>query len=137
MTKPLPPTGLCLSIRQPWAWLIVNGYKDIENREWATKVRGNILVHASGSRSVREVNECLYFVQRLNERHNVHGLKVRFEIPNERELSRGGIVGSVDLVGCVDDSLSPWFTGKYGFELRSPRVMPFFPCKGRLGFFKL
>ncbi len=23
-----------LSIRQPWAWLIVNGYKDVENRTW-------------------------------------------------------------------------------------------------------
>lgn len=23
-----------LSIRQPWAWLIANGHKDIENRTW-------------------------------------------------------------------------------------------------------
>jgi hypothetical protein len=23
-----------LSIKQPWAWLIVNGHKDIENRDW-------------------------------------------------------------------------------------------------------
>lgn len=29
-----------LSIRQPWAWLIVNGYKDIENRTWPTHFRG-------------------------------------------------------------------------------------------------
>ncbi|WP_229215634.1 ASCH domain-containing protein [Duganella sp. CY15W] len=36
-----------LSIRQPWAWLIVNGYKDIENRSWSTNVRGKVLVHAS------------------------------------------------------------------------------------------
>jgi ASCH domain-containing protein len=26
-----------LSVRQPWAWLIVNGYKEVENRDWATK----------------------------------------------------------------------------------------------------
>ena len=26
-----------ISIRQPWAWLIVNGYKDVENRTWAPK----------------------------------------------------------------------------------------------------
>lgn len=25
-----------LSIRQPWAWLVVQGYKDIENRDWPT-----------------------------------------------------------------------------------------------------
>ena len=35
-----------LSIRQPWAWLIVNGYKDIENRTWSTDFRGRIYLHA-------------------------------------------------------------------------------------------
>lgn len=35
-----------LSIRQPWAWLIVNGHKDIENRDWPTNFRGRLLVHA-------------------------------------------------------------------------------------------
>ncbi|MEI3544750.1 MAG: ASCH domain-containing protein [Alphaproteobacteria bacterium] len=35
-----------LSIRQPWAWLIVNGYKDIENRTWPTHFRGKVLIHA-------------------------------------------------------------------------------------------
>jgi len=28
-----------LSIRQPWAWLIIAGHKDIENRSWGTKYR--------------------------------------------------------------------------------------------------
>ena len=36
-----------LSIRQPWAWLIVNGHKDIENRQWRTHFRGKIYVHAA------------------------------------------------------------------------------------------
>jgi hypothetical protein len=36
-----------LSIRQPWAWLIIAGIKDIENRRWATNHRGPILVHAA------------------------------------------------------------------------------------------
>ncbi|MCP4687042.1 MAG: ASCH domain-containing protein, partial [Desulfobacterales bacterium] len=35
-----------LSIRQPWAWLIANGYKDIENRSWRTSFRGEFLIHA-------------------------------------------------------------------------------------------
>jgi ASCH domain len=30
-------------IRQPWAWLIVNGIKDIENRSWRTRYRGPLL----------------------------------------------------------------------------------------------
>ena len=30
-------------VRQPWAWLIVNGFKDIENRSWMTRYRGSEL----------------------------------------------------------------------------------------------
>ena len=40
-----------LSIKQPWAWLICAGYKDIENRDWSTKFRGRIYVHAGLSES--------------------------------------------------------------------------------------
>ncbi len=35
-----------LSIMQPWAWLIVNGHKDIENRNWPTRFRGPVYIHA-------------------------------------------------------------------------------------------
>ena len=35
---------LAIAIRQPWAWLIVNGYKEIENRSWRTRVRGPLLI---------------------------------------------------------------------------------------------
>ena len=35
-----------LSIQQPWAWLIVNGHKDIENRDWRTNFRGPVAIHA-------------------------------------------------------------------------------------------
>ncbi len=36
-----------ISIRQPWATLIAEGYKEYEFRSWATKYRGPILIHAS------------------------------------------------------------------------------------------
>lgn len=36
-----------LSIRQPWASLIVNGFKCYEFRSWKTKFRGRVLIHAS------------------------------------------------------------------------------------------
>ena len=42
-----PNNGLlALSVRQPWANLIVLGLKDIEIRTWATKYRGRLLIHA-------------------------------------------------------------------------------------------
>jgi hypothetical protein len=36
-----------ISIRQPWASLIVIGAKDVENRTWPTRYRGPVLIHAS------------------------------------------------------------------------------------------
>jgi len=39
-------TMRALSVKQPWAWLIVNGYKKIENRNWPTSFRGRIYIHA-------------------------------------------------------------------------------------------
>ena len=35
-----------LSVRQPWASLLVRGVKDIENRTWSTTYRGPVLIHA-------------------------------------------------------------------------------------------
>lgn len=40
-----------ISIHQPWAWLIVEGYKDIENRTWLTAYRGPVLIHAGLTRA--------------------------------------------------------------------------------------
>ena len=36
-----------ISIKQPWASLIVAGYKKFEFRTWKTNYRGEILIHAS------------------------------------------------------------------------------------------
>ena len=35
-----------LTIKQPWATLIAEGYKEFEFRTWKTKYRGEILIHA-------------------------------------------------------------------------------------------
>ncbi len=114
---------LTLSIQQPWAWLIVNGYKDIENRDWPTKVRGRIRVHA-GKKFDQEAYEF------IKEEHPA------ILIPAADEIPRGGIVGEVTITGCVEQSASPWFFGRYGFTLTDGKPLPLIPCKGKLGFFK-
>ena len=38
-----------LTIKEPWASLIVNGYKKYEFRSWKTNYRGKILIHAGMS----------------------------------------------------------------------------------------
>jgi hypothetical protein len=115
-----------ISIRQPWAWLIVNSYKDIENRDWTTRFRGRVLIHASKGMTKTEYSIA-------QDVADIIGVNV----PVFDQLDRGGIVGAVDIVGCVTNSQSPWFSGKYGFVLRNAEVLPFRQYKGALGFFEV
>lgn len=117
-----------LSVRQPWAWLIVNGHKDIENRDWWTSRRGSILIHASKGMAMDEYYDCQHFASLIDK--NIH-------IPLPEKLERGGIIGAVDLVDCVNRSESKWFQGVYGFVLRNPQKIDFSPYRGALGFFKV
>lgn len=122
---------LALSIRQPWAALILHAGKDIENRTWSTRVRGRVLVHAGKGMTGQEYNDAIGFAGWTCE--VPFATLIRYcEAPM---LARGGIVGSVEIVDCVQSSPSPWFMGDYGFVLRDPRPLPFVPYKGALGFF--
>jgi hypothetical protein len=38
---------LALSVRQPWAWAIGRGHKRVGNRDWDTRFRGTLAIHAS------------------------------------------------------------------------------------------
>lgn len=114
-----------ISIRQPWAWLIVNGHKDIENRSWHTKYRGQVLVHAS-----QGVKSSEYAAAQTLARSLGIGL------PPLNDLDTGGIVGVTTITDCVEQSDSPWFFGDKGFVLADSRTLPFVQMKGRLSFFE-
>jgi hypothetical protein len=121
---------IALSIRQPWAWLILYAGKDIENRDWKTPYRGPSLIHASKSATKQDYQDAIDFINsRLD--HPI------IEVPPIDQFDRGGIVGMVDIVGCTDTSDSPWFVGDYGFILRNPKPLSFTTYKGRLGFFNI
>ena len=79
-----------LTVRQPWAWAIIQGGKDVENRSWPTKHRGRLLIHA-GSAFERDGYET---VKRL----------ATVLPPSANEFVRGAIIGVVELVDCVQDS---------------------------------
>jgi hypothetical protein len=67
-------TSPALSIRQPWAELIISGKKPIEIRSWKTHYRGRIWIHA-GQYSDESLDQS-------------HGFK---------NLFRGGFIGSAEL----------------------------------------
>ena len=105
-----------LTIRQPWARLIVNGSKNIENRTWPTSYRGPVLIHAS-----------LNFNRALCLKHRL----------DPKTLERGGVVGIAEIADCVIKHRSRWFIGPYGFVLRKRRPLPFIKWKGALGLRKV
>lgn len=116
-----------LSIRQPWAHLIIHCGKDVENRSWHTKFRGRFLVHASKGMTKEDYAAGYSFALECGVT----------DLPRFEELQRGGIVGSVELVDSVDHSDSPWYMGQKAFVLRDPQHIPFVSMRGQLQFFEV
>jgi len=116
-----------LSIRQPWAWLITNGHKDIENRTWSTSHRGGFLVHAG-----QTVDKQYWEIRKQV------ASEFGIEIPDWQDLPTGGIVGYSEIVDCVEESDSPWWQNKsrYGFKLANSTPCELIPCPGKLSFFE-
>ena len=118
-----------ISIRQPWAWLILHAGKDIENRSRHWNFRGKLYIHAAKGMTRDE-----YLAAELFACDITHDGKP-VVLPPFEELQRGGIVGTVEVTDCVEDHASPWFNGPFGLVLRSASPLPFFPFKGSLGLF--
>ena len=112
-----------LTVKQPWAWLIVQGHKDIENRSWwRESARGErILIHAG---------------QSVDRRGIEAAQEIGIELPPEA-LHGGRIVGSVSVSGYVAESDSPWFIGPLGWTLAEPQMINGPHCKGRLGLWRV
>ncbi len=121
-----------LSIRQPWASLIVNGDKTIEIRSWKPRTMAfpqKVWIHA-GRQMDRETPAVSV-------------------IPTD--LPRGAIIGEVSITGIIQyTDLKQWLRdlsrhlspsdqykkGLYGFTLSDPKPCPApMRLKGRLGFF--
>ena len=116
---------MALSIRQPWAWAILHAGKDIENREWSTRFRGPVCIHAAKGCTWSEWDDALFFLMG----------RMGANPPFRSDVPKGGIVGVAEIVDCVDRSASPWFFGRYGFVLQNARPVEFIPVRGALGFF--
>ncbi len=112
-----------LSLKQPFAELVVSGRKTIELRNWNTKFRGKFFIHAS-LKPDKEAMEKFGF----------------------KELPFGEIIGEATLVDVKEYknemrhladknkhlANSSW--GKYGFILENAKRINPIKAKGKLGF---
>jgi hypothetical protein len=124
-----------LSVRQPWASLLLSGEDWCENRSWDTKHRGPLWIHAS---SKIEKAECEAF-----------GIDVR-------RLVSGAIIGVVEVVDVfhideleerlpaidrkyhLNDEVGPEFVcGEYCWIVANPRALKTpIPAKGKLNLWR-
>ncbi len=117
-----------LTIKEPWASLIINGYKEYEFRSWKTNCRGKILIHAG---LTLEKDTAIKFKD-----YNL-------------DYGKGEIIGEAILTDCIlvtDEfenklyNINPLVYGKsehsrvYAWKLEN--VIKYnnrIPCKGKLG----
>ncbi len=139
----------CLSIKQPWAELIVAGVKNVENRSWAPRYRGPLLIHTGQKPSAdwhREVWSRLF----------VHLPRAAYEAARAhldpgpplgtvtgKVLPLGAIVGAVYLTGYVHWTAmrpgGPWHeTWRTAWRLERPlRFTRPVPYRGALHLFNV
>ena len=128
----MKPT-LALSLKQPWATLLVWGIKSIEVRAWPTGVRGRVLIHAA----------------RVPDERPEGWWLVPPELEQAAQLG-GGIIGAADLVNCqpytrFETFLADhdrhrnepaWYKpGLFGLHFARPERLPFRRLPGQTRFF--
>ena len=121
-----------MSVRAPWWWAILHG-KPVENRDWYTRKRGRVWLHASKWWNQSEVENDLEDVEYMAEEDGI--VFPPSQLGSMKALG-GHLVGTVEIVDCVTDHPSAFFQGKFGFVLRNPIALEeAIPFKGALGFF--
>ncbi len=120
-----------LTIKQPWASLIIRGGKDIENRDWRASHRGIVAIHSSAKLDRSEMDDACDMMRGF-----VPGFSAdRFR---QDKFPTGVILGTVEIVDCVTASDSAWFCGEYGFLLRNPVAFETpISCRGALSFWNV
>jgi hypothetical protein len=126
---------VALSIKQPWATMLVHGLKTIEIRRWGTERRGLVLIHAA---------------KRPDDRPQGWSQLPKYLF--QEALLGGGILGVAEIVDCrsynslekfIEDQprhlndVSWYENGLFGFTFANAKVLPFRKYSGWVRFFKV
>ena len=120
----------CLSLKQPFAELVVTGRKTIELRTWSTSFRGVFLVHASGN---FDSEACKLFKMDPNSipKRAIVGKATLYDIKEYKSEE--------EFLQDRDKHLATekYFSSGYGFLLKDPvKFDKPIPMPGNLGFFE-
>lgn len=139
-----------LSLRQPWAYAVLNLGKRVENRDWqqtnrARKFRGTFLIHVSKSRTRMDREDYEELTWRGGHIPGFISRQKLLAMPNFEDLERGGIVGITDVVGSIENAncmehvstQHDWYNGGFALKLANVKPLPLTPCNGMLGFFSI
>jgi hypothetical protein len=125
-----------LSVKNPWAFLIIRYGKDIENRMRKTNYRGRIAIHASLKSD--EGGHQSYFINPAMSKIFTTIREKRAEI----EKLNGHIIGTVEIYNCTRPELtvvenpSPWgeMDAAWHYWLKDPIALAEpIPARGMLG----
>lgn len=112
-----------LSIKQPWASLIISGLKPVENRTSKWNHKGPLAIHASKMFD-------------KNYDKSILSLGLGDIIEKSKKLT-GGFIGSVNMIDCVTEHDSLFFSGPYGYVFENPKKCDLVPYKGQQGVFNI
>ena len=125
-----------LTVRQPWAWAIARGGKDIENRRWTTTHRGPLAIHAAATAGPDQL-AAVRFIRRL-----VPADVLPASVGDDRPYTeQGRVVAVVELVEVCKAGLSgqpcecgPWaMPGQAHWRLAHARPVTGPVLRGQLG----
>jgi len=116
--------GVCLSMHQPWASLLVYGVKRVEGRIWSTEYRGRMWIAAAKRQPAP------FEIKEVEDQYcKVFGLS-RLEIPFPESYPTACLLGAVDLVDAKthDDYMATKTTREesssdHVFICKNPRVL--------------
>jgi len=110
--KEFPSPLKAITVYPQWAWAIMHGGKDVENRSWNTHQRGIVAVHASIPKPRKKYEE---------DRREINRKSPRAQLPAFEELSNNAIVGLVEITDCRKSAKSKWYYhGNKAFMLARP-----------------
>lgn len=132
---------IALAVRQPWAFLLVNDLKDVENRSRRPPekyVGARVLLHASAQPEFDRAAAFGLVCDRLGVKDRAAQLEWWHRLRRMGGTQTGGIVGEFTLAGYTRESSSPWAeAGMWHWLVKDARMLPFRPCRGQLGFFEV